>query len=114
MAGYWTQLSLYWVLGNFSFEVGSTARTGGLFRAFETAGQAVAYGLSSSAALGGAVPFYANAALFVLVLPCLWWLIRLMPEAAAVTEGLEAAAAPAPPKDVEDGKAGGAVDVKKV
>lgn len=111
MAGYWTQLSLYWILGNFSFEVGSTARTGGLFRAFETAGQAVAYGLSSSATLGGAVPFYVNCALFVLVLPCIWWLIHLMPEA-VVAEGIEASATPG--ADLEQGKAAGDVDVKKL
>ncbi|KFY39273.1 hypothetical protein V495_06039, partial [Pseudogymnoascus sp. VKM F-4514 (FW-929)] len=39
--GYLTQLSLYWLLGTFSTDVKSSARTGGLFRASETLGQAV-------------------------------------------------------------------------
>lgn len=110
VAGYWTQLSLYWILGNFSLEVGSSARTGGLFRAFETAGQAVSYGLSSSASVGGLIPFYVNCGLFVLVVPCIWWLIRLMPDV-ALTVGVE----PEDPvgKDVEDGQ-GKDVDVKKL
>ncbi|KAK8036365.1 major facilitator superfamily transporter [Apiospora marii] len=111
VAGYWTQLSLYWILGNFSLEVGSSARTGGLFRAFETAGQAVSYGLSSSASVGGLVPFYVNCGLFVLVLPCIWWLIQLMPDV-ALTVGVEPED-PTAGKDIEDGKIKD-VDVKKL
>ncbi|KAK7968609.1 major facilitator superfamily transporter [Apiospora saccharicola] len=114
VAGYWTQLSLYWILGNFSLEVGSSARTGGLFRAFETAGQAVSYGLSSSASVGGLVPFYVNCGLFVLVLPCMWWLIQLMPDL-ALTVGVEPED-PAARKDVDNVKDGKIkdVDVKKL
>ncbi|TDZ44891.1 UNC93-like protein 2 [Colletotrichum trifolii] len=84
--GYWTQLSLYWILGTFSTDVGSTSRTGGLFRAFETAGQAVSYALNSSTGADPKIPFLVNCAIFALTIPCMVFLIRLVPEAPASTD----------------------------
>ena len=77
--GYWTQLSLYWILSAYSTDVNSASRTGGLFRCFETLGQAISYGINSSSK-DIRVPFYVNVALFVLTWPCMWGLIRLIPE----------------------------------
>ncbi|TDZ34527.1 UNC93-like protein 2 [Colletotrichum spinosum] len=84
--GYWTQLSLYWILGTFSTDVGSTSRTGGLFRAFETAGQAVSYALNSTTGADPKIPFLVNCAVFALTIPCMVLLIRLVPEAPASTD----------------------------
>ncbi|KAF4123822.1 Major Facilitator Superfamily [Geosmithia morbida] len=91
VVGYWTQLSLYWILGNFSLDVGNTARMGGLFRAFETAGQAVSYGINSSSSIGGTTTLYVNCGLFVASLPFLWWLIHIMPPVPGMleTEGID-------------------------
>ncbi|KAK1538386.1 major facilitator superfamily transporter [Colletotrichum paranaense] len=84
--GYWTQLSLYWILGTFSTDVGSSSRSGGLFRAFETAGQAVSYALNSKTSADPRIPFYVNAALMAITIPCMIFLIRLVPEAPASTD----------------------------
>ncbi|KAH6886962.1 major facilitator superfamily transporter [Thelonectria olida] len=81
--GYWTQLSLYWILGTFSTDVGSSSRTGGLFRAFETAGQAVSYAINSNSTADPRIPFYVNASLLFLVIPSMVFLIRMVPEAPA-------------------------------
>jgi hypothetical protein len=81
--GYWTQLSLYWILGTFSTDVKSSARTGGLFRAFETAGQAVSYAINSNYGSDPRTPFYVNCAVLALTIPCMVFLIRLVPEAPA-------------------------------
>ncbi|KPM37677.1 hypothetical protein AK830_g8888 [Neonectria ditissima] len=83
VTGYWTQLSLYWILGTFSTDVGSSSRTGGLFRAFETAGQAVSYAINSNSTSDPRVPFYVNCAVLALAIPCMIFLIRLVPEAPA-------------------------------
>ncbi|KZL80102.1 major facilitator superfamily transporter [Colletotrichum incanum] len=84
--GYWTQLSLYWILGTFSTDVGSSSRSGGLFRAFETAGQAVSYAINSTTGADPRIPFYVNAALLVVTIPCMVFLIRLVPDAPATTD----------------------------
>ncbi|KAM0542731.1 hypothetical protein ACHAPJ_012664 [Fusarium lateritium] len=81
--GYWCQLSLYWILGTFSTDTASSSRTGGLFRAFETAGQAVSYAINSTSDSDPRTPFYVNAALLGVVVPCMVFLIRLVPEAPA-------------------------------
>ncbi|KAJ4244598.1 hypothetical protein NW762_014454 [Fusarium torreyae] len=81
--GYWCQLSLYWILGTFSTDTGSSSRTGGLFRAFETAGQAVSYAINSTSGSDPRTPFYVNAALLGVVVPCMVFLIRLVPETPA-------------------------------
>ncbi|KAE9981665.1 hypothetical protein EG327_006139 [Venturia inaequalis] len=78
--GYLTQLSLYWILGTFSVDTKSNARTGGLFRAFETAGQAVSYGINSSSGGDVRIGFFVNCALLVVSVPCMWFLIGLVPD----------------------------------
>jgi hypothetical protein len=80
---YWTQLSLYWILGTFSIDVKSSARTGGLFRAFETAGQAVSYSINSHYGSDPRTPFFVNCAVLALTIPCMVFLIRMVPEAPA-------------------------------
>lgn len=84
--GYWTQLSLYWILGTFSTDVKSSARTGGLFRAFETAGQAVSYAINSNYGSDPRIPFYVNCAVLVLAIPCMVFLIRMVPEQPATID----------------------------
>lgn len=81
--GYWTQLSLYWILGTFSTDVKSSARTGGLFRAFETAGQACSYAINSNYGSDPRTPFYVNCAVLALAIPCMVFLIKMVPEAPA-------------------------------
>lgn len=84
--GYLTQLSLYWILGTFSVDVKASARTGGLFRAFETAGQAVSYAINSNDGGDNRIPFYVNCALLVASIPCMVSLIGLVPEQPASTD----------------------------
>ncbi|KAI4941565.1 hypothetical protein J4E91_010741 [Alternaria rosae] len=79
VSGYWTQLTLYWILGTFSNDMGDSSRVGGLFRAFETAGQAVSYGLSSASSIAPVVPIYVNCGLLVLTVPSMVMLITKMP-----------------------------------
>ena len=81
VTGYWTQLSLYWILGTFSTDIGSSSRTGGFFRAFETAGQAVSYAINSSSGANPIIPFYTNFAILIITVPCMVLLIRMVPEA---------------------------------
>lgn len=59
----------------------SSSRTGGLFRAFETAGQAVSYAINSSTGSDPRIAFYVNCAVLALTLPCMVLLIRMVPEA---------------------------------
>lgn len=84
--GYLTQLSLYWTLGTFSTDVKSSSRTGGLFRAFETAGQAVSYAINSHTGDDARIPFYVNCVILALVIPCMVMLIRMIPDAPASTD----------------------------
>jgi hypothetical protein len=77
--GYWCQLSIYWILGTFSTDVKSASRTGGLFRSFETVGQAISYGINSKLS-GRNFPLYINIALLALSIPCMIGLIRLVPD----------------------------------
>jgi hypothetical protein len=74
---YWCQLSIYWILGTFSTDVKAASRTGGLFRAFETAGQAVAYGISAK--LANRDVMFVHLAIFIITIPSLYLLIRLVP-----------------------------------
>jgi hypothetical protein len=80
VTGYWTQLTLYWVLGTFSDEVEVASRAGGVFRAFETAGQAVSYGLSSADHIDHVITLYFNCAVLVLAVPSMVLLIDRMPK----------------------------------
>lgn len=77
---------MYWILGTFSTDVGSSSRSGGVFRAFETAGQAVSYAINSTTGADPRIPFYINAGILVVVIPCMVYLIRLVPEAPASTD----------------------------
>ncbi|WVQ85762.1 hypothetical protein IAT38_007929 [Cryptococcus sp. DSM 104549] len=83
--GYWTQLSLYWILGTFSADVKASSRTGGLFRAFETAGQACSYAINSNTS-DKRIPLYVLCALWALAVPCMVGLISLIPEKPAETD----------------------------
>ncbi|KAF5966685.1 major facilitator superfamily transporter [Fusarium coicis] len=83
---YICQLSLYWILGTFSTDAGSSARSGGLLRAFETAGQTVSYAINSHRGSDARIPFYVHAAVLCLTIPCMVFLIRLVPEAPAATD----------------------------
>lgn len=76
-----TQLSLYWILGTFSTDVKASARTGGLFRAFETLGQAISYAINSKTSDDPRIAFYVNCAMLAVTIPCMVFLIRLVPEA---------------------------------
>lgn len=78
--GYWCQLSIYWILGTFTTDVKSSGRTGGLFRAFETVGQAISYGLNSKVNKNGAnFPLYINIALLAIVIPSMIGLVMMVP-----------------------------------
>lgn len=77
---YVCQLSIYWTLGTFSTDVKSSSRTGGLFRAFETAGQAISYAINSKSG-DRRISLYVMIALLVLCVPTQIALIRLVPDA---------------------------------
>lgn len=77
--GYLCQLSLYWILGTFSTDVKSSARTGGLFRAFETLGQTVSYAINSNSSQDPRIALYVNCAALALTIPCMVALIRMVP-----------------------------------
>ncbi|KAJ4399173.1 hypothetical protein N0V91_009630 [Didymella pomorum] len=83
VTSYWTQLTLYWILGTFSNEVETSSRAGGVFRAFEVSGQAISYGLSSSSSIGAVIPLYVNIAVLALSVPSMVLLIGKVPEEAA-------------------------------
>lgn len=68
------------MLGCLSTDVQSSARSGGLFRAFETAGQAVSYGINSASTADRRIPFYVNCGTLVLAIPCMIMLIRMVAE----------------------------------
>ena len=80
VTGYWTQLTLYWILGTYSKDVEVASRAGGVFRAFETSGQAVSYGLSSASHIKHVIPLYVNCSILALVIPSMILLISGMPK----------------------------------
>ncbi|KAK1561555.1 uncharacterized protein LY79DRAFT_675460 [Colletotrichum navitas] len=80
LAGSAYYMSLYWILSTFSTDVG------GLFRAFESGGQAVSYAINSTSGGDHRITFYVNAALLALSVPCMVFLIRLVPDAPASTD----------------------------
>ena len=79
VSGYWTQLTLYWVLGTLSNKPEVQSRAGGVFRAFEVAGQAISYGINSNKSVGYEASLYINTALLVLVIPSMIALISKVP-----------------------------------
>ncbi|KAF5673614.1 major facilitator superfamily transporter [Fusarium circinatum] len=74
------------LLRTFSTDAGSSARSGGLLRAFETAGQTVSYAINSHRGSDARVPFYVHAAIFCLTVPCMVFLIRVVSEAPATMD----------------------------
>lgn len=93
------------MLGCLSTDVQSSARIGGLFRAFETAGQAVSYGINSASDADRRIPFYVNCGALGLAIPCMIMLIRMV----AKSTGVEAAS---PAVEVVDDETG--LDHKRV
>lgn len=85
VSSYWCQMSLYWTLSTFSTDVKSSSRTGGLFRGFETLGQAVSYGINSNSS-DKRIPLYVICAIFVLTVPSMVSLIRMIPDRPSETD----------------------------
>jgi hypothetical protein len=85
---------IYWVLGTFSTDVKSSSRTGGLFRAFESAGSAVTYAINS-AETDKKVPLYVLSALMAATIPCMMAIIRMVPEVPSDVDEVVDGAVPA-------------------
>lgn len=73
-----SQTLVYWVLGQFASDVGTNARTGGVFRSWETVGQAVSYGINAKAA-SQFIPFGVYFGLFVVAMPLFWMVLLEVP-----------------------------------
>lgn len=84
--GYLCQLYLYWVLGTFSTDAKSSARSGGLFRAFETLGQTVSYAINSNDSADPRHAYYINCAMLAIAIPSTVMLIRMVPEVPATND----------------------------
>lgn len=76
---FWVQIYLYWILSTFSTDVKAASRTGGLFRAWETAGQTTAYAVCAKSYRGRYMT-YVNIALMLASLVVLPFLLKLIPE----------------------------------
>jgi hypothetical protein len=74
------QMSVYWVLGTFSTDVKSASRTGGLFRSFETLGQAISYGINANTG-DKRIPFYIICGIYCIAVPSMYLLVRMIPDA---------------------------------
>jgi hypothetical protein len=95
------------MLGTFSTDVKSSSRTGGLFRAFETAGQAVSYAINSNTG-DKRIPLYVNCALLALSVPCMVTLIRMVPSRPADIDDVAGADHPDTADKVAEGVVKGA------
>lgn len=73
-----SQTLVYWILGQFASDVSTNARTGGVFRCWETVGQAVSYGINSKAS-NKFIPFGIYVGLFGIAVPLLWLIIQELP-----------------------------------
>ncbi|GFZ52221.1 hypothetical protein JCM24511_09994 [Saitozyma sp. JCM 24511] len=82
MVGYTCQLYMYWILACFSTDVKASARTGGLFRCFETLGQAISYGINTHNG-NKAIQLYINIGIFIVMLVPMTILIRMVPNVAS-------------------------------
>lgn len=80
---------MYWILGTYSKDVEVASRAGGVFRAFETSGQAVSYGLSSASHIKHVIPLYVNCGILALVIPSMILLISGMPKDSTSTVSIE-------------------------
>lgn len=57
-----------------------------MFRAFETAGQAVSYAINSTSGATAIIPFYVNFGILIITVPCMVALIRMVPETPYATD----------------------------
>lgn len=73
-----SQTLVYWVLGQFASDVSTNARTGGIFRSWETVGQAVSYGINSHTA-SQFIPFGIYFGLFVVAMPLFYMVLLEVP-----------------------------------
>ncbi|XXG98145.1 hypothetical protein Hte_004466 [Hypoxylon texense] len=73
-----SQTLVYWVLGQFASDVSTNARTGGVFRCWETVGQAVSYGINSKVA-NQFIPFGVYVGLFAVAMPLFWTVLMDLP-----------------------------------
>ncbi|RDW64680.1 hypothetical protein BP6252_10331 [Coleophoma cylindrospora] len=73
-----SQTLVYWVLGQFASDVGTNARTGGVFRSWETVGQAVSYGINSRVS-NKFVPFGIYFGLFAVAMPLFYIVLQDLP-----------------------------------
>ncbi|OCF45331.1 hypothetical protein I317_00854 [Kwoniella heveanensis CBS 569] len=76
---YMGQIYVYWILGQFASDVTSNARTGGVYRSWETVGQAVSYGMDSHVK-NEYIPIGVLLALTVACAPGLWTVVKDLPE----------------------------------
>lgn len=79
ISGCLTQLSLYWIIGILSENISATSQLGGLFRAFEMAGQATSYALNAQKGNGVKISFYFNCFLWLFTVPCMIQLVQMVP-----------------------------------
>ncbi|KAJ9130960.1 Peroxidase [Pleurostoma richardsiae] len=77
--GWMSQTLVYWVLGQFASDVATNARTGGVFRSWETVGQAVSYGINSKAS-NKFIPFGVYIGLFAVAMPLFWTVLMELPK----------------------------------
>jgi hypothetical protein len=73
------QTLVYWTLGQFASDVGTNARTGGVFRSWQTVGQAISYGVDSNAGSPW-ISISLLLALNVASVPCLWTVMSDIPK----------------------------------
>lgn len=73
-----SQTLIYLVLGQFASDVTTNARTGGVFRSWETVGQAVSYGINSKVS-NRFVPLGIYFGLFVIAMPLFWMVLQELP-----------------------------------
>ncbi|EFW99067.1 duf895 domain protein membrane protein [Grosmannia clavigera kw1407] len=76
--GWMSQTLVYWILGQFASDVATNARTGGVFRCWETVGQAVSYGINAKAS-NKFIPFGIYIGLFIIAVPLLWLIVLELP-----------------------------------
>ncbi|CAI0647663.1 unnamed protein product [Colletotrichum noveboracense] len=69
---------VYWVLGQFASDVSTNARTGGVFRSWETVGQAISYGINSHVA-SQFIPFGIYFGIFVVAMPFFYMVLLEVP-----------------------------------
>lgn len=74
-----SQTLVYWMLGQFASDVTTNARTGGVFRSWETVGQAVSYGINAHTT-NKYIPFSIYIAAFVVAMPGFYITLNEIPE----------------------------------